>query len=395
MISVVKRYIETIHADVRDNNAGVVAGHLPDPFPIDADAFGICIATQDGHLYEVGDARTPFSMYSVSKPFTYALALTDRGLDEVNAKIDVEPSGEAYDEASIDRATGRPFNAMINAGAIMASSLVDGDTAAEKFEHIREFGRRLPAVRRQIEADLATRGLNRRRVLAAAARLLDIGFFRVGGKEYAEDNGSYGLATVLCEHVHVRRGGTVVFDYPAKWGQERVQSIADPAVVAVIRALLKRRRPGQTLLAYYQNRTWRDVSSTEVNEYLRELFGIDVSSKDFRTWHGTVLAAVALAVTESDSMSAVARRRAHAQAMRDVSRYLGNTPAISRSSYVDPTVVDAFEEGTTISSTLEELGAAGLGELATRGRVEQAVLELLEDARGGPSSRRSDDWWGR
>ncbi|NED96557.1 DNA topoisomerase IB [Phytoactinopolyspora alkaliphila] len=254
---------------------------------------------------------------------------------------------------------------------------------AEKFERIRQFGRRLPDARRQIEADLETRGLNRRRVLAAAARLLDIGFFRVGGKEYAEENGSYGLATVLCEHVHVRRGGTVVFDYPAKWGQERVQSIADPDVVAVVRALKKRRRPDQAMLAYYEGRAWHEVSSTDVNEYLRELFEIEVSSKDFRTWHGTVLAAVALALAENGaghSTSATARRRACAQAMREVSHYLGNTPAICRTSYVDPTVVDAFEEGTTISATIEELGSSDLDEAADRARLEKAVLELLEDS---------------
>jgi DNA topoisomerase I len=247
----------------------------------------------------------------------------------------------------------------------------------EKFDRIREFARRLPAAREQIARDLAGRGLTRRRVLATAARLLDIGFFRVGGEQYAEDNGSYGLATVRREHVTISRG-TVVFEYPAKSGQERIQAIADEAVIGVIRALLRRRQPGEELLAYYENRQWTDVKSDEINEYLRTVFGTDVSAKDFRTWHGTVLAAVSLAVVQlTDSVTA--RKRALTHAMREVSHYLGNTPAVSKSAYVDPGVVDAFEQEDTIAWALAELGNAGAGELATRGQVEEAVLELLEN----------------
>lgn len=245
----------------------------------------------------------------------------------------------------------------------------------EKFDRIREFARRLPAAREQISKDLAGRGLTRRRVLATAARLLDIGFFRVGGEQYAEDNGSYGLATVRREHVTISKG-TVVFEYPAKSGQERIQAIADEAVIAVIRALLRRRQPGQELLAYYENRQWTDVKSDEINEYLRTVFGTDVSAKDFRTWHGTVLAAVSLAVVQPTD-SVTARKRALTHAMREVSHYLGNTPAVSKSAYVDPGVVEAFEEEDTIAWALAELGDAGAGELATRGRVEEAVLKLL------------------
>jgi DNA topoisomerase I len=246
----------------------------------------------------------------------------------------------------------------------------------EKFERVREFAQRLPVAREQIEQDLAGRGLTRRRVLAAAARLLDIGFFRVGGAEYAEDNGSYGLATVLRDHVSISRG-TVVFEYPAKSGQERVQAIADDAVIAVIRALLRRRRPGEQLLAYYENRRWVDVRAEDINDYLREVFASDVTAKDFRTWHGTVLAAVSLAVVQPTT-SLTARKRALAHAMREVAHYLGNTPAVSRSAYVDPAVIEAFEQDKTVDSALEELGNAGPGELATHGLVEKAVLRLLE-----------------
>lgn len=248
----------------------------------------------------------------------------------------------------------------------------------EKFARVRTTAERLPEAREQITRDLATRGLNRRRVLATAARLLDVGFFRVGGAEYVDENGSYGLATVLREHVTVTRTGVVVFEYPAKSGLERVQAIADDAVVAVIRKLLRRRTAGESLLAYYQRPHWRAVRSEDINEYLRELFGDEWTAKDFRTWHGTVLAAVSLAVMQP-AASRYARKRALAHAMREVAHYLGNTPAVSRSSYVDPAVVEAFEQGDTIAWALTELGDAGAGELATRGRVETAVLKLLAD----------------
>ena len=248
----------------------------------------------------------------------------------------------------------------------------------EKYDRIRMFAGRLPDARAQIAADLATRGLNRRRVLAAAARLLDIGFFRIGGEEYAEDNGSYGLATVLRQHVSMARNGTIVFDYPAKWGMQRIHAIGDEDVVLVIQALRRRREPGESLLAYYEGRQWKRVRSEEINEYLREIFGTEVTAKDFRTWHATVLAAVSLAVVQPNG-SRTARKRALAHAMREVSHYLGNTPAVSRSSYVDPHVVAAFEQGDTIAEALEGLGDTAAGDPATHGRVEEAVLKLLHE----------------
>ncbi|TDC52959.1 DNA topoisomerase IB [Jiangella ureilytica] len=252
----------------------------------------------------------------------------------------------------------------------------------EKFARVREFGRTLPKARVRVADDLATRGLNRRRVLAAAARLLDIGFFRIGGEVYAQENGSHGLTTVLRSHVSVARGGRVVFEYPAKSGQERVQAVAATDVVDVIRALVRRREPDQTLLAYYEGRSWHNVRSADVNVYLHEICGDDSSAKDFRTWHGTVLAAVALATGTDDpaALSRTARRRAEARAIKEVAEYLGNTPAVCRSAYVDPAVIEAFEQGVTIRRTLERLGTDEVlvGE-EDRERVERAVLELLDD----------------
>jgi DNA topoisomerase IB len=219
---------------------------------------------------------------------------------------------------------------------------------AAKFDHVLEVARRLPALRRRITADLATRGFGRARVLAAAARLLDIGVFRIGGEEYASADdpsgaATYGLATLLREHVSVR-GAVMEFRYPAKGGVERAQRVTDKAVAAVVKGLLNRDSPEPGLLAYRAGREWRDVRSEDINEYLKEHSrGCEISAKDFRTWHATVLAAVELA--GSPAGSPTGRRRAVNAAMREVAEYLGNTPAVARASYVDPRVVDLYQSG--------------------------------------------------
>ena len=146
--------------------------------------------------------------------------------------------------------------------------------------------------------DLRLEGMPYERALATAFRLLDLGFFRIGGEAYAEANNSYGLATIRKEHVTHRRRSTVVFDYMAKSGQERYVALADDLVRDAVRDLLRRRRGGPELLAYQDGEHWRDVSSAEINAYIKEQVGDEVSAKDFRTWHGTVIAAVALAQAE-------------------------------------------------------------------------------------------------
>jgi DNA topoisomerase IB len=248
-----------------------------------------------------------------------------------------------------------------------------------KFDHMLEFGRALPALRERIARDLDDGGLTRQRVLACATRLLDLGFFRIGTEGYAEQNQTYGLATIRKEHVTVR-GSVVEFDYVAKSGKQRIQSIVDPTVVEVVRALKRRRNGGPELLAYRRDGGWCDVRSTDINAYIKEVTGGDFSAKDFRTWSATVLAAVALAVSD-EARTPTARKRALARAYQEVSHYLGNTPAVCRSSYVDPRVVDRYLAGVTVANALERLGAnAQEGHLGTQGEIEWAVLDLLEDA---------------
>jgi DNA topoisomerase I len=246
---------------------------------------------------------------------------------------------------------------------------------AAKHDRILTFARRLPKARETVQRHLAERGLTKNRVLAAAFRLLDLGFFRVGGESYAEDNGSYGLATLLREHVTVT-GDLVVFDYIAKGGKERTQAVVDPSVSKVIRALLKRDGGGEELLAYKDRDGWHDVSSPDINVYLKEIVGDDLSAKDFRTWHATVLMAVALAVSTSAPKSPSGRKRAVNRAVTEVSTYLGNTPAVCRSSYIDPRITDLYDDGVTIARSLGRLGA-DFGEPATHGAIEAAVLRML------------------
>jgi DNA topoisomerase IB len=196
---------------------------------------------------------------------------------------------------------------------------------------VLEFGTALPGLRRTLARHLAGRGLRKDRVLAAAVRLIDLGFFRSGSEEYAAQNGTFGVATIRREHV-TAAGGQLTFSYPAKGAQQREQAVVDPAVHAVV-CSLKRRRPGEKgLFAYWSGRRWHDVTAADINEYLRDNTGGEFTAKDFRTWHATVLAAVALAVSEPAAASERGRKRAEARAAREVAGYLGDTPAVA-----DPT----------------------------------------------------------
>ncbi len=247
----------------------------------------------------------------------------------------------------------------------------------EKFDSMVDFARTLPELRRGVRRDLSADGIGRERVLACAARLLDRGFFRIGSEDYAEENDTYGLATMLKRHVTVE-GELVVFDYESKGGSRRVQAIADPGVAEVVLTLKRRRRGGEELLAFKRGRRWVDVKSADINSYLRDATGGDFTAKEFRTWNATVLAAVALAVSgEAPRRSRSARKRAMTRAIRETARYLGNTPAVCRASYIDPRVFDRFEGGLTIGGVLPELAGDASSWPDVQGAIEEAVLDLI------------------
>jgi DNA topoisomerase-1 len=250
-----------------------------------------------------------------------------------------------------------------------------------KHDRILDFASRLPAAREVIKADLQQEELSRERVLACAVRLLDLGFFRIGGEQYAAENETYGLATMRKEHVHVSRDGILTFDYTAKSGKHLHKSLAEPEVADVIGALKRRRGGGQEVLAWRGPAgEWVDVKSTDINAYLRAATGGEDTAKDFRTWSATVLAAIGLAVSTDAAASPTARKRAVTRVVKEVADQLGNTPAVCRSSYIDPRIIDLYDSGLTIRGDLEQLGAeASYGEPAFQGPIEGAVLKLLRD----------------
>ncbi len=251
-----------------------------------------------------------------------------------------------------------------------------------KYDRILDFAARLPAARERMREDLRTEGLTRRRVLACAVRLLDLGFFRIGGEQYATENQSYGLATLRKEHVTVTRAGELIFEYTGKSGKLWQKTLAEPEVCRVVSSLKRRRGGGQELLAYRDGEHWVDVKSADINAYLRSVTGGDDTAKDFRTWSATVLAAVGLAVsTHADSPTA--RKRAVTRVVNEVADQLGNTPAVCRASYIDPRIIDLYADGVTIAGQLEALGKdASYGSPAFQGAIEEAVLQLLREPAG-------------
>jgi len=260
----------------------------------------------------------------------------------------------------------------------------------QKFDAMLDFGRALPKLRDRVERDLRKRRISRERVLACAVRLLDRGFFRIGSEDYAEENETYGLATMRKRHVTVD-GSTVVFDYEAKGGKRRVQVVGDRSIAGLVKTLRARRGGGHELLAYRNGSSWRDIKSTEINDYIQETLGEGRSAKDFRTWNATVLAAVVLAASarERDLETKGSRARAKRDAVKQVAHYLGNTPAVCRASYIDPRVFDRFDGGLTVGGVFERLPEDPADWPQVQGPIEKAVLDLI-DRRDSPAIERVD-----
>ncbi|OBI74865.1 DNA topoisomerase IB [Mycobacterium sp. E740] len=218
----------------------------------------------------------------------------------------------------------------------------------EKFDRVLEMSAALPEMRRQIAADLRGRGLTRDRVLALALHLLDLGYFRAGSEQYAEENNSYGIATLLCEHVTLQRSA-IEFDFPAKSGVRRTLTIDDPEAFRSVRALLRRPERTERLLVCRNGSSWIDIHADDLNTRFKQLVGDEYTVKDMRTWHGTVLAAYAF-VDADPPVNKTVIKRVESAVMKEVSEELGNTPAVARASYVDPRVVQGYESNLTIAA---------------------------------------------
>jgi DNA topoisomerase-1 len=244
-----------------------------------------------------------------------------------------------------------------------------------KHERVLAMARRLPQARRQVTEALHAEGMPLDRALATAFRLLDLGYFRIGSDTYATENGSYGLTTLERRHV-TRVGRRLEFEFEAKSGVVAHIEIVDPVVLASVETMRRRRNRDEVLLAYRQRRRWSRLAATDVNDYLKDLLGGEASAKDFRTWHGTVHAAVALARQSADSERA--RKRAVAAAMREVAEHLGNTPTVARRSYVDARVIDLFSAGRTIAAAVDRADTLRPNDPRRQQTLERAVLKLLD-----------------
>lgn len=253
-----------------------------------------------------------------------------------------------------------------------------------KYERMVAFGAALPTIRARVDADLARPGLPREKVLATVVRLLEATLIRVGNGEYARENRSYGLTTLRNRHVDVN-GAELRFEFRGKSGKQHRVSVRDRRLAGVMRRLQE--LPGQEVFQYVDEDGARHtVDSDDVNAYLREIAGLDFSAKDFRTWAGTVLCAVSLRQLEACTSESEAKRNV-AQVITSVSRQLGNTPAVCRSCYVHPAVIEEYFASYDREPLMQALGQR-LAETAKNGDAplgddEAAVLRLLRRRPGG------------
>jgi len=235
-----------------------------------------------------------------------------------------------------------------------------------KYDRLINFGKALPKIRRRLKKDLARSDLPREKVLATIVQLLERSFIRVGNEEYARENKSFGLTTMQDRHVDVK-GSKLRFRFRGKSGRQHEVDVTDRRIARIISKLQD--LPGQSLFQYLDDEeNVRDITSQDVNEYLREITGEDFTAKDFRTWAGTVLAAIALNAAGQFETKKQAKANIK-NAIGAVAQVLGNTPAICRQCYIHPTVLEAYLNGNSVN---------GLKQGTVKDLAEAAVLKLLQ-----------------
>jgi DNA topoisomerase I len=243
-----------------------------------------------------------------------------------------------------------------------------------KYEHMLEFARALPAIRAKLAEHMALRGLPREKVLATVVHLLETTLIRVGNDDYAKENKSYGLTTLRNPHVKVD-GSELRFQFKGKSGKTWRLQVKDRRIARIVRACQE--LPGQRLFQYQDGDELREVTSADVNAYLKEITGSDITAKDFRTWAGTVMAALALQEFEAFDTKATQKKNLKA-AIERVSSRLGNTPTICRKCYIHPEVLNAYVEGNLLLEVKREVEKELREDLADLKPEEAAVLAMLE-----------------
>src|SRR5215212_1167062 len=244
----------------------------------------------------------------------------------------------------------------------------------EKFERILRFADKLPEMRRITSEHLRHEKLDREKVLAAMVRLMNVAYFRVGDERYAKKNKTYGIATLRRKHLTIE-GDTIIFEYRGKWGQMQRKAVTDRRLRQVVEECAA--LPGYEIFKYYdESGELRDVKSRDLNAYVKEVIGEEFTAKDFRTWAGTLIAAVKLAELGSAEEPKQGQKNVLA-AVDAVAERLGNTRDIARSSYINPRVIEHYMEGSVIAcygERIEEVIAAEQGDLTDE---EKALLDLL------------------
>lgn len=234
------------------------------------------------------------------------------------------------------------------------------------------FAASLPELRSASRRLIARRRLTKERVLAFAVLLLDEGLFRIGSEAYAEENGSYGLTTLRRRHVRLEPKARIVFDYVGKTGKRVLQSIDDRGLFTVARQLNGRSGRGLKFLVYEAGERAVDVGATDINGFIKDRTGGDFTAKDFRTWHASALAAAWVSAAAGEP-TAAGRQRAINRAVAAAADALGNTPAVARSSYIDPRIFDLYRSGVTIRPSVAAAFLDGRG----REDCEREVRKLL------------------
>ncbi len=250
---------------------------------------------------------------------------------------------------------------------------------AQKFSHMLRFATALPDLRTATVGDLHHRGLQRDRVAAGVVRLIDLGLFRVGGEKYAELDHHYGATTLEKRHVRLTRDG-ILFDYVAKAGKQRTITVRDPVVQPVVRALLRQDTGLDELFAYQHGDGWHILHSHQVNEYIAGRAGAHFTAKEFRTWNASLLMALTLAGA-GPTADPGQRKRVVAASVRDVARWLGDTPAVARGSYIDPGLIDRYESAGELAAI-----PAVPPSLPAPAEAEQAVAALLAALHDGEAA---------
>jgi DNA topoisomerase-1 len=252
-----------------------------------------------------------------------------------------------------------------------------------KFESLIDFARVLPRIRERCDVDLSKPGMPREKVLAAVVKLLETTLIRVGNDEYARLNRSFGLTTLKNRHATVS-GTRVRFRFRGKSGRQHEVGIRDRRLAAIVRRCQD--LPGQELFQYIgDDGESHDVASDDVNAYLREISGADITAKDFRTWAGTVLAYRALRALAPGDSDRAARKNV-VEAVRFTSDRLGNTPAVARKSYVHPAILEAYMDGSIGGALLEAAEEQADPPTAPDPREERQVVSLLRKRLAGTTS---------